>query len=425
MRETLELLRHERRARIFFGALAQSSLGTGAGYVALLLIAYERFESPWAISFVLIADLLPAMLLGPLFGALADRWSRKWCTVAGDGIRAVAFLGVALVDSYAATLLFALMAGMGTAVFTPAALAALPSVVDDRRRVPATSAVYGIVADLGFTVGPASAAALIAFVGTEAVMGVNAATFAISAVVLAFLRYGERPARVQAQAASLARDIVEGAGTVMRLRSIRIVLGGTAACLFCAGLFNVAELFYATRHIGASPAAFSLLVAFFGLGFIAGSVAGSKGGAPPRLKRRYLAGLLALGASLVATGLVSSFALASVTFAFAGFGNGLLLVHERLLIIATVPDRLVGRVFGAKDALTAWAFGIAFLAGGGLVDAIGARDLILAAGALALVVYALSELLLRDEWLGGDDTPDEADERTLTEDPARAGAASA
>src|SRR3712207_9239680 len=108
MRAALELFTRERRARVFFLALAQSSLGTGAGYVALLLIAYERFESPWAISLVLVADLLPAMVLGPLFGAAADRWSRKWCTIVADATRALAFVGVALVDNFAATIGFAL-----------------------------------------------------------------------------------------------------------------------------------------------------------------------------------------------------------------------------------------------------------------------------------------------------------------------------
>ena len=124
MRETFELLRHERRARIFFAALAQSALGTGAGYVALLLIAKDRFDSPWAISLVLLAELIPAMLFGPFFGALADRWSRRSCMIAADVMRAVAFLGIALVDGFAGTLAFALLAGIGTGIFTPAALAA-------------------------------------------------------------------------------------------------------------------------------------------------------------------------------------------------------------------------------------------------------------------------------------------------------------
>ena len=58
-------------------AVAQSVLGTGAGYVALLLVAYDRWRSPWAISLILLAEFLPPMLLGPVAGAAADRWSRR------------------------------------------------------------------------------------------------------------------------------------------------------------------------------------------------------------------------------------------------------------------------------------------------------------------------------------------------------------
>src|SRR5947209_4961102 len=100
MSEAIALLRSERRARVFFAALAQSSLGTGAAYVGLLVIAYERLHSPWAISLVLLADFVPAMFLAPFFGAAADRWSRRWCAVSADIIRAGAFGGIALVDSF-------------------------------------------------------------------------------------------------------------------------------------------------------------------------------------------------------------------------------------------------------------------------------------------------------------------------------------
>src|SRR3954463_13167703 len=49
------LLRKEPQAPRFFGAYAQSALGTGAGYVAIVLVAYERFHSPLAISLILLA----------------------------------------------------------------------------------------------------------------------------------------------------------------------------------------------------------------------------------------------------------------------------------------------------------------------------------------------------------------------------------
>jgi len=88
----LELIRREPRARTFFAAYAQSALGNGAGYVALVVLAYQRWHSPWAITLVLMADFIPAMLLGPVFGAMADRWSRRRIAVLSDLIRAAAFI---------------------------------------------------------------------------------------------------------------------------------------------------------------------------------------------------------------------------------------------------------------------------------------------------------------------------------------------
>lgn len=418
MRESFGLLRHERRARFFFLALAQSALGTGAGYIALLLIAYERFESPLGISLVLIADLVPAMLLGPVFGAAADRWSRKRCAVIADVVRVVAFGGIALVDSYAATVALAVLAGTGTGLFRPAALAALPSVVDDPQRVPAATSLYGAVDDLGFTAGPAVAAAVLAIGGPETLMWANAATFALSALALAPLRFGQAPARSSdSPPASLLAEARDGLKAIAGMRAIRIVVLGTSAAMFGIGLFNIAELFFATEDLGTSDAGFAVLVTCFGIGFITGSFAGAGGGQVSLLKRRYLTGLAVFAAGLLATGLTGIlaagalplgvvFAIALLTFGLGGFGNGLVLVYERLLIQADVPDGLVGRVFGIRDALSSWAFAVAFLAAGALLEAIEARQLITIAGGLVLVTCALSAFALRDEWPeGGDSEP--------------------
>jgi MFS family permease len=153
---TLDLLRHERLARVYYAVLAQSALGNGAAYIALLVVAYERFHSAWAISLILLADFVPAMLFGPIFGAAADRWSRRNCLILSDVVRGVAFLGIALVDSFAATVVLALLAGAGTGLFNPASLAAVPSLVKPER-LPAATALYGAITDLGFIVGPAPA----------------------------------------------------------------------------------------------------------------------------------------------------------------------------------------------------------------------------------------------------------------------------
>jgi MFS family permease len=401
--DVVSLLRAERPSRSFFLALTQSALGTGAAYVALLLIAYDRLQSPWAISLVLLADLLPAMLLGPVFGAAADRWSRKWCAVGADVIRAGAFIAIALVDDFAATVGFAVLAGAGTALFTPATLAGLPSLVS-KARLPAATSLYGAIADLGFTAGPGIAAAFLIVAGPEDILIVNGLTFAASAVILARLRFGgPAPGARRAQGStvpSLLREAREGLGVVARMRAIRVVIAGSTAALFFGGIFNVGELPFARDEIGTSDAGYSILVALFGLGFVLGSLAGSSGGSPRLLRRRFLQGVMLMGLGFLLSGLVPTLGIALVGFTLAGFGNGLLLVHERLIVQEDVPDALMGRAFGVKDALASWAFGVAFVAAGYLLTLVSPRELVLAAGVGGLLVCACSALALWREGAG-------------------------
>ena len=410
MRPVLDLLKHERRARIFFLALAQSSLGTGAAYVALLLVAYERFRSPWAIGLILLADVLPAMVLGPLFGAVADRFSRRTAMIVADVIRSAAFAGIALVDGFVPSVLLALLAGVGTGVFTPSALAALPSVVAERR-LSAASALYGAVMDLGFVTGPGLGALALLVGGPEVILAFNAVTFAISAVLLAMLTFGAAVAAEDGQEQTgLLRAARQGLVTTARFPGLRLVLIASGVALFFGGFFNVGELLLATEVLEVGDSGYAVLVTIYGVGFIAGSLAGGRGGDLPELKWRYLAGMLLMACGFLASGLATALAAALFTFIVGGFGNGLMLVYERLLIQALVPDALSGRVFGVKDALTAWAWALAFLAGPGVLSALGTREMVALAGAGALVTWLISWVALRSTWR----TPAPADAEALS-----------
>jgi MFS family permease len=400
VKEVVALLRDEPRARWFFGALTQSALGTGAAYPALLLVAYHRFHSPWAISLVLVAELAPAMFLGPVFGALADRWSRRWCAVAADVIRAGAFIGVVLAQDFPLTIAFAVLAGTGTALFTPATLAGLPSLVS-KQRVPAATSLYGAIADLGFTAGPGLAAVALVLAGPEEILLINGITFGLSALVLVRLPFGFRPipgTRADGERTpSLLRETREGLATVARMRGIRVVIAGSTGALFFGGVFNVAELLFVTEDLDASDAVYSILVALFGLGFVCGSLAGSKGGRPSLLRKRFLQGTVLMGLGFLLAGLAPTVIVALLTFMLAGFGNGLLLVHERVIVQETVPDELLGRAFGVKDALASWAFGLAFFAAGGLLTVVEPRELIIGSGVGGLIVAAACAIALRRE----------------------------
>ena len=394
MRATFALLRLEPKARLFFVALAQSSLGTGAGYVALLLLAYERFRSPWAISLVLLADFLPSMVLGPLVGAAADRWSRRWCMIGADVIRALAFVGIALVDSFLATVVLALAAGLGTALFKPAALAGLPALVAPERKAAATS-MYSALTDSGWTAGPAIAAGGLLIWSPETITAVNGITFAASALLIIRLPVDRAPGPAaigehMEQPLSLFREGLEGWRAVAALLDIRIVILATTGAMFFGGLFNVGELLFATETLGAGDSGYSLLVAVYGLGFVAGSLSGTSAGAAPMVRRRFVQGLALTAAGSLGTALAPLLGVALVAFTLGGFGNGVLVVHERLLIQERVPDRLQGRAFGLTDSLVSWAFAIALLSAGAVANVTGPRGVLVAAAVGEIFVAVLA-----------------------------------
>src|SRR3954453_10757890 len=145
-------------ARRFFIAHAQSCLGTGLAYVALPLLAYDRFETPWAVSAVLLPELLPAIVLGPLLGALVDRIGWRTCAVVADVLRMGAFLLIMTAGSLPTVMTGALIGGMGTALFSPAAPAGLPRLVDRDDSGAAVMGLYGAIDDIGLPAGPALAA---------------------------------------------------------------------------------------------------------------------------------------------------------------------------------------------------------------------------------------------------------------------------
>ena len=88
---------------------------------------------------------------------------------------------------------------------------------------------------------------------------------------------------------------------------------------------------------------YSALVAVLGVGFLAGSLSGAAGGAAPLLKRRFVQGVFLTGLRQSAHGGVAE-ALRSPCWhsRLGGFGNGLFVTYQRLLIQSEVPDQLPG-----------------------------------------------------------------------------------
>ena len=168
--------------RPFLAASFQSSIGNAIGYIALLLLAYDMTRSAWAVSAVLLAEFVPAIALGPLFGALADRCSRRTLVVTADLLRCAAFVALAFAGSLPALIGLALVAGVGGALYQPAAKSALPGLAGEH----ADRAMAALVASWSAAgmIGPGLGAGLLVVMSSADLMLVNAATFLLSAIVL-------------------------------------------------------------------------------------------------------------------------------------------------------------------------------------------------------------------------------------------------
>src|SRR3954465_15673611 len=266
MSEVLSVLRKTPRARWFLLANLQSAIGTHAAAVGDVVIAFQRMHSPWAITLVLLAEFLPGMLLGPLLGAAADRWSRRGCAIVADVLRAGTFVAIGLVHSFEATLALALVAGLGTALFAPAVLAALPSLAAPERQAAVTS-LYGVGRDFGRTLGPLLAAAAFPLIGVGNLMIVNGGTFAVSALVIALVPFGsvDRQEATGGGYRQLLREAREGLTVTGRTPGVNVVLWSSTAVIVYAAMVNVGELLLA-HELGLGASGYAGLMVFVGVG---------------------------------------------------------------------------------------------------------------------------------------------------------------
>jgi hypothetical protein len=385
------ILRSNRSLRRLLGAWAQSCLGTGAGYVALLLLTLRYLHTSWWISLVLLADFLPAIAFGSWFGALADRHSKRLLIVTANLLQGAAWLGLALTHSAAPILPLALLAGVGNALQRPALRSALPVLAGDASQV--AIAWYDTCRWVGITVGPLVAAGLFAISGLELPLALNGLSFLIAAAVMMTIAI-ERPPRVPTAQAATGSGLRAGLAVAFAAPGIAAVVACSAGSIIAGGLLNVCEPLLATKVLHGSGSDYALLVACYGIGMVAASaLVARRGSVPARLLiRRYLAAQALTAAGMGGSAIVGSVWPATIAFAATGYANALLLVSETQLIQLRVPSAVQGRLFGAKDTVEGACFLIGLLGAGALVAAAGVR-FTLATGAVICGVCALAAVV--------------------------------
>ena len=390
----LSVLRSNRALRRLLAAWAQSCVGTGAGYVALLLLTYRHLHTSWAISVVLLADFAPAIVFGSWFGALADRYPKRPLVVVANLLQAAAYGGLAVSTTAAPIISLALLAGIGNSLQRPALRSALPIIAGDARQLAA--ALFDGCRWAGTTAGPLVAAALFAFGGPAIPLVVNAVSFLIAAIVIAGVTIG-LPSGHAARGPVAATGLREGLAAALDAPGIRLVIACAAGTVVAGGLLNVSEPIFATRTLHGSGSDYALLVACYGVGMVAATVLVAQRGerSAAVLTRRFLGAVALVAAGLTGSAIAGSVSAAALAFVGTGYGNALALVSATQLIQHAVAPSVQGRLFGAKDAVEGFCFLVGLLGAGALISLAGVRVTLATAAAICAVCVLAGIGLLR------------------------------
>ncbi|SHH59476.1 Predicted arabinose efflux permease, MFS family [Jatrophihabitans endophyticus] len=349
-------------------AEAQSLFGDQLARVALAVLVFSRTGSTPATAVVYAATFVPAVFGGMVLGRLGDRWPRRTTMVACDAARALCFFVMVLTSTHFAVVLVLVVVAVAVGpVFSAAQLSLLAARLppDEFATANALRLVTSQAAQVG---GFAAGGVLVAVLDPAGALAMNAATFALSSVLVwLFVALDRRdsvvgepaeaadalPGAVGDTDASVRREAPpDSAAALWRNRRLRVLLGLS----LCIGFFVVPEGLAVpfAAHIGATTGQAGLLLA-------AGALGGA-GGAALLLRMRPGDRARAVPTMAIGCGLplVLSAVLTTVTDAWwvagacwlASGGFAAYVVQTTSELVQAIPDERRAHLVGVVSALT-------------------------------------------------------------------------
>src|SRR2546423_6099389 len=114
----VELLRNNRGFRFLWFGQVVSQMGDWFDTIAVYTIALTLTGSTRSVALIMVARFLPSVVIGPLSGVVADRFSRRTIMIASDIVRAIVVLGFLFVRRPDQMWLVYLLSGLQLAVST-------------------------------------------------------------------------------------------------------------------------------------------------------------------------------------------------------------------------------------------------------------------------------------------------------------------
>jgi dTMP kinase len=349
--------------RALWIALSLSSLGDWLSILALVALAPSvtngsNLAKTSAISGVWVVTLLPALLLGPIAGALADRLDRRVTMVVGDVIRGLLFISIPLFPNLTWIFVAKFLAGVASQFWNPACAASIPNLVpkDKLERANQVSQLMtygtaplaaGVLALLGWAAtGLGHAGPFFHTNKVDLALYFNGASYFVSAITVYFLRQiGKRKHSGRISVPSTAKAIWEGWRFIRHTPVVRGLVIGMLGAFCAAGVVIGLAPSYIQLTLGGGSAGFSLVFAVILIGLAIGMGFGSRPFGDFSRRRLFGVTLTASAVPLAMIALVPNLAVVTVFVLLMGIISGIAYPTGFTIVGLEVDDDTRGRVF--------------------------------------------------------------------------------
>ncbi|MDQ3236313.1 MAG: MFS transporter, partial [Actinomycetota bacterium] len=386
------VLRGNRNLQLLFGGQVVSSFGDWLYVLALGILAYEITGSATVVAVLTFARLLPYAVLLPFSGILADRGNRKVLMISADLGRGACMLGLLFAGSeetlwIAYPLVF--LATVFSSLFKPAMSSVLPALVGDEERLGEANGIWAQMDSVSFVLGPALGGVLALLGAPELAFVINGATFLISAATLLFIHIPPREAAEDEQEEGWLSETLAGFRFLFRendgvLAALTVAFVGLT---FTGGGIWTLILVLSDEAFGLGTEGSGFLNSAYGAGGILGGLAAGYLASKVRLGPAVIWSTAATSVVFLLLGISPAGVLPFVILFVVGVLDIMVDVNGTTIIQTGTPEELLGRVFGAFEAVLILAMLVGALIVGPLIELIGARATTVAFAVAGLLIF--------------------------------------
>jgi MFS family permease len=405
--------------KLFYGQ-AISAIGDYVFETTLILWIGTRLlagkdYAPAAVAGVLVFVSLGIVLVGPVAGVFVDRWDKRRTMMASDLIRAALAAGLGVVALLPAgtlppglslALIYAvvLLSTATAQFFFPARFTLIGDIVEgDAARARAAGLTQTVVY-IAAVVGPPLAAPLLFQTGPYWALFINAASFAVSFILVRAIRVPTiapapaaavepavqaaapaagapaaateaaaptpEPAAEKAAKAGFLSEFLSGVRFTASRAPVRALMISVTTVTLGAGALNALMVFFVTDNLHSKPDFFGTMGMGEGIGSVAGALLGAWICARIGDVRVLCYGLILGGVGVLVFARLDSLIPAIVTLAVLGIPLGALNVALTPIMLRAVPREYLGRIGGIITPVQYLASMVAALASGWLASTV-------------------------------------------------------